>query len=943
MLNSNLTPEQRKGLSQILPEDRIKDRLIDRYAYASDASHYYLVPLVIVQPVNEAEVKELLRWARGHRLPVTFRSGGTSLSGQGVTDGVLADLSNHWRKVVPLDDGRQVSVEPGVVGANVNVALRRFGRKMGPDPASIGAAMMGGILSNNSSGMCCGVLNNAYHTMQSIRFILPDGRSFDTASPGEQERFLEECPEIASGLSALRTEVMENEELVTRIRKKYRQKNTVGYSLNAFVDHTHPLDILAHLLIGGEGTLAFISRAVLRTVPDHPCKVTGMLYFSDPRSACDAIPALRDTGAAALEFMDRASLRSVEHIPGVPAFFREMTERECAILCEYQDETDAKVKARQRSAEDLIGQLPLTRPPEFTSDTGAQALLWKIRKGMYPSVAGMRATGTSALMEDCTFPVERLGEAIEDVQDLFLRHGYDNGIIFGHAKDGNLHFVVSQSFAGTAEVAHYKQFNDDLFSLVLDKYQGSLKGEHSTGRAVTPFVETEWGTAAYDVMKKLKRLIDPDVLLNPGIIVGTDPDAYVRHLKVIPAVDASVDKCIECGFCEKKCPSRDVTLTPRRRIGILRAAERLRQEGEVGQVQELEQAFRYDGLHTCATDGLCALECPVEINTGEVVKELRLASVSGPARRISLMIAEHFSLATRIVRVGVRVGLLVNRVFGQRSMSRVTGFIRRFASTLPLWDDAIQPPARIPSSTAGSAHREKVVYLPSCVTRMMGGQEGASFFSVCSRAGIGITIPDAVGDQCCGQSFSSKGYKDAAGLVAARLVEQLWEATEGGIHPVVLDVTSCTQTVLSCGPSLPESTRIKHGKLRFMDSISFAADHLLPALSINKVPGTIAVHPVCSAQKLGLSDKFISVVRACSASVVVPQAAGCCGMAGDRGFLFPELTRAATLGESSEVNGSGAGTGCTTARTCAMALTSATGIPYRSLISLVDEASQPLA
>ncbi|MFM7193354.1 MAG: FAD-binding and (Fe-S)-binding domain-containing protein, partial [Bacteroidota bacterium] len=553
------------------------------------------------------------------------------------------------------------------------------------------------------------------------------------------------------------------------------------------------------------------------------------------------------------------------------------------------------------------------------------------------------ATGTSALMEDCTFPVERLGEAIEDVQALFIRHGYDNGIIFGHAKDGNLHFVVSQSFAGTAEVAHYKKFNDDLFSLVLDKYQGSLKGEHSTGRAVTPFVETEWGPAAYEVMKRLKRLIDPEVLLNPGIIIGTDPDAYVRHLKVIPAVDPSVDKCIECGFCEKKCPSRDVTLTPRRRIGILRAAERLRKEGRFGEVQELEQAFRYEGLHTCATDGLCALECPVEINTGEVVKELRMDSVSGPAQSISMVVARNFSLATRIVRVGVRMGLFVKRVCSKHSMTRLTGVVRKLIPSLPLWDNAIQAPSMIPASTAALGHREQVVYLPSCVTRMMGGQEADSFFAVCSRAGIGIIIPEAVEEQCCGQSFSSKGYKDAAGLVAARLIERLWEATEGGVHPVVVDVTSCTQTMLSCGPVLPESARLKYGKLRILDSITFAADHLLPKLAITKVPGTLAVHPVCSAQKLGLTDKFIAAARACSSSVVVPNAAGCCGMAGDRGFLFPELTRAATAGESAEVNGAGAESGCTTARTCAMALTSSTGIPYRSLISLVDEASQPKA
>ena len=329
----------RTSLFEILPKERVKTRLIDRYAYASDASHFYLVPKAVVQPRSIEEIQKLFEFSHLNKINLTFRAGGTSLSGQGVTDGILVDLSNYWRKVRPENDGQTVRVEPAVIGAHVNIALKKYGRKIGPDPASINAAMMGGILSNNSSGMCCGVVNNSYHTLKYLTFVLPNGLVFNTERGEDYTRFEKEAADIAEGISVLRDEVLKNKFLVERIRKKYRQKNTVGYCMNAFIDFEHPLDILAHLIIGGEGTLAFIAEAVLNTVPDLPYKMTGMLYFESPEEACQAIFDLKNTEAAALEFMDRASLRSVEEMTGVPAFLKTLPSKASAILCEFQENT----------------------------------------------------------------------------------------------------------------------------------------------------------------------------------------------------------------------------------------------------------------------------------------------------------------------------------------------------------------------------------------------------------------------------------------------------------------------------------------------------------------------------------------------------------------------------------------------------------------------------
>jgi D-lactate dehydrogenase len=171
-------------------------------------------------------------------------------------------------------------VQPGITGAMVNAFLKKYQRKIGPDPSSINAAMMGGILSNNASGMCCGVKLNSYHTTKYIRFILPDGKKFSTEIKEDYARFEKECIELYQGLIEIREQIKSNATLYHKIRKKYQTKTTIGYSINAFIDYEHPLDILAHLLIGAEGTLAFISEAVLQTVPDYRYKSTGPVIFS---------------------------------------------------------------------------------------------------------------------------------------------------------------------------------------------------------------------------------------------------------------------------------------------------------------------------------------------------------------------------------------------------------------------------------------------------------------------------------------------------------------------------------------------------------------------------------------------------------------------------------------------------------------------------------------
>lgn len=934
-------------LEDILPKERIKCRLVDLVAYASDAGFYYLRPKAVVRPVSEEEIIAILKFSHEHRVPVTFRTGGTSLSGQSITDGILVDLKQYWNQIEIEDSGSRVRVQPGITGTMVNVFLKKHKRKIGPDPSSIDSAMIGGILSNNSSGMCCGVSMNSYHTTKHIRFILPSGKSFSTEVENDYLRFENECPEIFSSILGLKQQIAEDPVLSGRIRTKYLTKNTVGYSLNSFIDYTHPLDILSHLLIGAEGTLGFIAEAVMETVPDYPYKSTAFIYFKDIYSACQAIRPLTDTGAEAVELMDRASLRSIENIKGVPSILKTLPEPTAALLVEYQANTVEELHVKIEKLTPYSEEFLLLEPIVFTQDTAEQALYWKLRKGMFPAVGAVRASGTTVILEDIAFPVDQLGDAILDLHVLFAKYNYDNAIIFGHAKDGNIHFVVTQSFNSASEVDRYDRFLQEVVDLVVRKYDGTLKAEHGTGRNMSPFVETEWGTDAYEIMKELKAVIDPENLLNPGVIINEHKDAHIQDLKSLPTVEEEVDRCIECGYCEHKCPSRNITTTPRQRIVIRRELALLKSKGDMAAHKELSSQYQYDGLDTCAVDGLCATSCPVDINTGDLIKRLRRENHSDFANKVALWVSKNFRAVTAVVNFALASGNFVNNVFGKNAMVGITKTIKKIIPSFPLWSNQLHTTGRIKGNYTKkvadyTAEQSSVVYFPTCISRVMGGAENKksipeTFLSVSAKSGIQVIIPEGIEALCCGQLFSSKGFNMAYAWKCNETVEKLWQITNEGRVPVVLDVTSCSQTLQKCRPVLDEINKQRFDQLSIIDSIDYLHDHVMPAVHVPDKKGSIVLHPVCSLQKMGLERKFVAVANHFTEFVHVPVNAGCCGMAGDRGFLFPELTAAATAPEAGDVKVKQYDGYYSSGKTCEIAMSDAVGKNYESVLYLADE------
>lgn len=940
--------ELRNALVRIASQERVLTRPIDRIAFAADASFYRLVPKAVVLTNGTEEIKALFRFSHESHTPLTFRAAGTSLCGQAITDGILVEVARHWRGVKVEDGGQKVRVQPGVIGGHVNRLLRPHGVKLGPDPASINACMMGGILANNSSGMCCGVAQNAYHTLDSLKFVLPSGTMIDTADPNADEMFRAREPRLAQGILGLKAEIDANAILRDRIRAKYRMKNTTGYSLNAFVDFERPIDIFQHLLIGSEGTLAFLAEAVLNTVPDLPVKYTGLLLFPDLYAACAAIVPLRDAGAKALELMDRASLRSVEGQPGIPPSIKALPLPAAGLLAEFQSADVSERAQLEKQAHEAVQGLRLLEPAAFTHDPGEQAQLWRIRQGTFPSVGAARKSGTTVIIEDVAFPVERLADAAIDLTKLFVKHGYDNGIIFGHAKDGNLHFVITQSFNDQAAIDQYARFMDDVVGLVVERYDGALKGEHGTGRNMAPFVEKEWGAEAYRIMKRLKELADPENLLNPGVIINPDPKAHLKELKPMPSIEEEVDKCIECGYCEVKCPSRDLTTTPRQRIVLRREIARLQNErGNPELLAALESDFPYAALDTCAVDGLCATACPVGIDTGHLTKRFRRLRHSASAQNMARRVAEKFGVAEHAARFSFRLGHAVQSVLGAGAMAGITHTIGAVTGkAIPQWTaDMPRPARRRPTTQRAGA---QAVYFPSCISRVMGPlpDEPAdlsaveAFVTVAGRAGVQVFIPDDVEGTCCGVPFSSKGYDQGHGVAVNRTIERFWEWSDQGRLPVLVDTSPCTYGVLTCRASLKPENQKKFDGLRIVDGVAFVHDELLPKLTIRRKADSVALHPVCAVMKMNLSPKLEGIARACSDTVVVPMNAGCCGFAGDRGFLFPELTESATRLEAAELQTAEHDGYFSSSRTCEIGMTRASGHLYRSFIYLLEKATR---
>jgi len=942
----------RRDLEQLLGSDRVLGRVSDLVRYASDASPYRLLPRAVVMAHDAGDVGKVLAYGRASGVPVTFRAGGTSLNGQGQTDGILVDVRRHFGGVAVEDGGALARVKPGTVLGHANRVLAPYGRKLGPDPASTDIACVGGVIANNSGGMRCGVTKDSYSTVRSLTLALASGTTIDTAEAGAAEHFAAAEPELAEGLAAIRDEIRADAELSERIRRKFAIKNTTGYRLCAFLDADEPLEIFRRLVVGSEGTLAFVAEAVFETVPVPARTTTAWVHFPGIDEAIAPVRDLVSSGATAVELMVAPALITAAwNMVGAPEEWKELPPESAVLLVEYGAEDEAGLDAHLAKANEILGGHETIRPIDFTREAEAIELAWRVREGLHGLVGRVRVPGTALIVEDVCVPPERIAEGAKDLQALLGEHGFLPGVA-GHASAGNLHFMLTPDFAKSEDLERYEAFMAKLVELVVDKYDGSLKAEHGTGINMSPYVEREWGEKATELMWRVKRLADPDGVLSPGVVLNRDPGVHLRNLKTTPPIEDSATTCVECGFCEPVCPSRNLTTTPRQRIVLRR--EMARQPAGSPVQRALLEEFEYDALETCAADGSCQLACPVGIDTGKLVKELRGERHTERAERAALAAAKRWKKVEAASRLALRLGgPLARRTKRGRGLP---GAAR--------WGGEGDPPQTKAGSVWGgspSPHPSAVaVYIPSCTNRIFGpanpGADGPksalyerksarrppksvveAVVEVSARAGAPVWVPPEVAGSCCGLPFGSKGYGAAHRHKANEMVERLWEWSDEGRLPVVIDAASCTQAIAEPGEGvLTEENAERLDKLEILDSVAWAHDRLLPELEVHARVGSATVHPTCATRHMGLAPRLRRLAAALADDVHVAPSATCCGFAGDRGFSHPELTASATRPQAEELAGRDFDAHLSNNRTCEIGMARSTGAPYESVVILLE-------
>ena len=991
-------------LRQFIPSERIYTDELRTLGWGTDASFYRQIPKVVIRSDGEEEISKIVKACKKYNLPFTFRAAGTSLSGQSCTDSVLIVAGKHWEKYEIGENQDTIRLQPGIVGAKVNEILKPYGRVFPPDPASIGSAMVGGIVINNASGMNCGVHANSDRMMISARIILTDGTVLDTGSEESREAFRKSHPEFLAKIEVLRDKVRADKGLSERISKKYSIKNVTGLNLRPLIAYDDPFDIIAHSMVGSEGTLAFLSEVTIKTLHDYKFKASAMVYFLTMKESCEAVVAMKKLKAddddlkmsaenlmvKSAEMLDYKSLSSVDDpvylqyqknvdagkIDGVqPGDYHNLT----AILTETKGITHEQLLEKIAKIKECLGQFRLYIPAEFTEDPAVYGKYWAIRSGIFPSVGGTRPIGTSCLIEDVAFPIESLPEATVKLQKLIADHGYDDACIYGHAFEGNYHFILNQSFADEHEVARYAEMMRDVAKLVVEEYDGSLKAEHGTGRNMAPFVKYEWGEKAFDAMKELKAIFDPEGLLNQGVIFNDDPDCFIKCLKPLPVLDYDFDsvpdggkylmdpslstaketveqvkranKCIECGFCEVNCMSCGLTLSSRMRIAVQREIRHLTATGENPErLATLKKQYKYYGDQTCATDGLCSTSCPMKINTGELTHLIRQLDMNNnpTGYKIGEFAANHMAGIKSGLRVVLDVAHLGHVTLGSTLMTNICRGMNKMG--LPLWTTAMPKKKRqpkpsdltqfiierslTPNPSPKGEGRLKVVYFPSCINQTMGQSKNGGkkhdlvdeIIQLMTKAGYEVIFPEGMEKMCCGQIWESKGMLDIADRKSAELEAALWKASEEGKYPVL-----CAQS-----PCLHRMKKVMH-KMKLYEPAEFIMTYLVDRLDFHPVDRHVALHLTCSTRQMGVDKDMIALAKLCSKNVFLPEGVGCCGFAGDRGFTFPELNKYGLRKLRPQIEENHIEVGYSNSRTCEIGLETNTGIPYMSIVYLVNE------
>ncbi|WQU97886.1 FAD-binding oxidoreductase [Helicobacter pylori] len=930
--------------SEFLNERVFKDYL-RRLAYGIDASCYRYIPKIVVWVKDEEEVQKLCVLAQKHGVSLTFRAAGSSLSGQASCDGVLVVVAHFFKDARILDNAQSIKLACGVIGSHANALLKPYHKKIGPDPATINTAMIGGIVANNASGMCCGVEQNSYKTLKSLRVILSDGTLLDTANQESVESFKNARKDLIEGVLNLRKEILEDKELHALIKKKYEIKNTTGYSLNALIDFEDPIEIISHLFIGSEGTLGFISSVGLECVKDYAYKTCALLFYENLERCAKAAQILAALKAkqpemiSSAELMDYACLKSVKGLEGMPRVVLEIKEPNACLLIQSESDDPLILENSMQTILNALSAIPVVLDSQISSDPNVYQSWWKIRKGIFPIAASQRKSQSSVIIEDVCFSQENFVEGAKAIEGLLKKHGFkDNSIIFGHALSGNLHFVVTPILENEAERKAFENLAYEMFSMV-SKSSGSIKAEHGTGRMVAPFVEMEWGEKAYQIHKQIKALFDPNGLLNPDVIITDDKEIHTKNLKSIYPIEEYLDMCMECGFCERICPSKDLSLTPRQRIVIHREIERLKERVNQGYnedkalLDELLKESEYLAHATCAVCHMCSTLCPLGIDTGKIA--LNHYQTNPKGEKFASKILNNMQTTTGMARFSLKSAVVVQNLIGSNNLVSLTKKIKKFIKPFPKAFHYMPKNNAYALENKILKSEEKVIYFSTCINRSFAPSTKMAdrrsvqeaFESLCQKAKVSIMYPDGLSSLCCGKAFINYTQLTAQNNEKNHAI--FLQLSDNGKIPIVLDHSACSMHFFKQMKAYKD--------LKVYDLSVYIEEVLSPKLKFNPINEDIGLYTMCTLKLENKEEVLLNLAKKCTlGEIVIHKETGCCGFAGNKGFFTPELNESALDGFQTFYQSYNLKRGFSTSSTCEIGLSEKTRFSWQHIAYLVD-------
>jgi FAD/FMN-containing dehydrogenase/Fe-S oxidoreductase len=880
---------------------------VDRYTrhlFSRDASMYSIEPLAVVFPRDAADVAAAVGVCARLRVPVLPRGAGTSLAGQTVGRAVIIDTSRHMDTLVELDPvGRTARVQPGVVQDDLNRAAAKHGLLFGPDTSTSNRATIGGMIGNNSAGSGSVVYGMTIDHVEALDVVLSDASTATFAPVDDAEVVRRATTGTLEGriYARLPAIVEERRDAIAAGFPQYWRR-AGGYRLDRLA--RSPFD-LARFVVGSEGTLVIVTEATVRLVPLPRAKAIAVGHFA---SVAEAIAATEDAltlQPSAVELIDRTILelsrRKIEY-----AALGSMLEGDPGALLFVTFDGDDPSEAAaglQRLAElwERHGHgyhtLRATAPEH-------QAALLKVRAaGLGLLMAASSGTRRPvAFIEDTAVDPARLPAYVERFTEVLERHGLTAGF-YGHCSVGCLHIRPFMDLTKPAEVATMSAVAAEIRDLV-SEFGGANSSEHGDGLARSEFNRSIFGDALYDAMREVKRLFDPDALMNPGKIVDAPPmtenirDVALSTVRALSTrlsfaatggIRGAADRCMNIGVCRKgstgvMCPSymatREEEHSTRGRANALVLAL-----SQPDPRAALGDDRLHDILDLCLECKACKSECPLGVDLAAMKSEFlfHYQAVHGvPAR------ARFFAAARRLNRLGSAFAPLSNLAMsapGSRALlERTLGVTRRRPlprfqrRTLLRWYAGRRP--RRPATLG------RVVMLADSFTTFTEPGAGIAAVELLEMAGWQV---DLIGDQCCGRAAISKGRLDEAARNAKAMTLRLAHLARQGVAIVGVE-PSCILTLTEEHLALqPESAAAKvvAGQARLVDELileAIDAGHLRMDPASPLAGRRFLFHGHCHQKALAGTASTVRLLERIPGSRVVELDAGCCGMAGSFGF-----------------------------------------------------------